>query len=67
MDDRWLSMREIREYLGVSHDTVSRWIVSYNMPATKFGKCWKFKQQLVDLWVADGGPDKRKRDMFVAK
>ena len=25
MDDRGLSMREIREYLGVSHDTVSRW------------------------------------------
>ena len=29
MDDRWWSMREICEYLGVSHDTVSRWITSY--------------------------------------
>ena len=23
MDDRWLSMKEICDYLGVSHDTIS--------------------------------------------
>lgn len=67
MDDRWLSMREICEYLGVSHDTVSRWITSYNMPATKLGKCWKFKQNLVDLWIAEGGPAKRKRKILLIK
>lgn len=67
MDDRWLSMREICEYLGVSHDTVSRGITSYNMPATKLGKCWKFKQNLVDLWIAEGGPAKRKRKILLVK
>lgn len=67
MDDHRLSMREMCEYLGVSHDTVSRWIASCNMPATKLGKCWKFKQHLVDLWIAEGGPAKRKRKVLWVK
>lgn len=61
MDDRWWSMREICEYLGVSHDTVSRWIASYNMPATKLGKCWKFKKTLVDSWAESRGAEIRKK------
>ena len=36
MDDRWLSMKEICEYLGVSHDTISCWIAK-DMPALKMG------------------------------
>ena len=54
-------MREICEYLGVSHDTVSRWIASYNMPATKLGKCWKFKKTLVDSWAESRGAEIRKK------
>lgn len=61
MDDRRWSMREICEYLGVSHDTVSRWIASYNMPATKLGKCWKFKKTLVDSWAESRGAEIRKK------
>ena len=33
MDDRWLSMKEICQYLGVSHDTISRWIKECEMPS----------------------------------
>ena len=32
IEDRWFSMKEICEYLGVSHDTISRWIAK-DMPA----------------------------------
>ena len=58
MDDRWLSMREICEYLGVSHDTISRWIAK-DMPAMKMGDRWKFKRDLVEKWLQDGGPKKK--------
>lgn len=58
MDDRWLSMREICEYLGVSHDTISRWIAK-DMPAMKMGDRWKFKRDLVEQWLQDGGPKKK--------
>lgn len=57
MNERWLSMREICEYLGVSHDTISRWI-SKDMPALKMGGIWRFKREDVERWLHDGGPKK---------
>jgi excisionase family DNA binding protein len=54
MDDRWLSVDEICEYLGVSRDTVYAWITSKNMPAQRVGRLWKFKRVDVDEWVRGG-------------
>ena len=53
MDDKWMSMKEICEYLGASHDTVRNWINKKDMPAVKLGGCWKFKTSQVDEWVAE--------------
>src|SRR5919109_831789 len=55
MDDRWLSVDEIAEYLGVSKDTVYTWVTSKGMPGHKVGRFWKFKREDVDAWVRDGG------------
>jgi len=53
--DRWLSMKEICKHLGVSDDTVYKWINSYDMPAHRLGRLWKFKKDEVDVWVKSGG------------
>jgi len=53
MDDRWLSVADIAEYLGVKKDTVYKWIARKGMPAHKVGRLWKFKRAEVDLWVRD--------------
>jgi excisionase family DNA binding protein len=55
MEDRWLSVDEIAEYLGVRRDTIYRWINDKDMPAHKLGRLWKFKKGQVDAWVEAGG------------
>lgn len=55
MDDRWLSVDEIAEYLGIAKDTVYTWITGKGMPGHKVGRFWKFKKDDVDNWVRDGG------------
>ena len=55
MEDRWLSVDEIAKYLGVSSDTVYRWIDKHKMPAHRMGRLWKFKRDEVDEWVKAGG------------
>ncbi len=55
MDDRWRSVEEIAEYLGVSRDTIYVWINEKGMPAHRMGRLWKFKLAEVDQWVTSGG------------
>jgi len=55
LQDRWLSIKEICAYLGVSDDTVYRWIKFHDMPTHKMGRLWKFKINEIDKWVKAGG------------
>ncbi len=55
MEDRWLSIKEICQHLGVSNDTVYKWIDRQEMPAHRMGRLWKFKKAEVDEWVKSGG------------
>ncbi len=57
MEDRWLSVDEIGDYLGIKRDTVYKWISEKGMPAHKVGRLWKFKKDEVDMWVREGGAD----------
>lgn len=50
----WSSLEEIALHLGVSQDTVHRWIRQRKMPAHKVGHLWKFKASEVDEWVRVG-------------
>ena len=52
--EKWSSLDEIAEHLGVSKDTVYRWIANRQMPAHKIGRLWKFKISEVDEWVREG-------------
>jgi excisionase family DNA binding protein len=55
MDDRWLSVDEICAHLGISRDTVYKWIDRKGMPAHRVGRLWKFMKAEVDEWVRAGG------------
>ena len=50
----WVSLEEIALHLGVSQDTVHRWIRRREMPAHQIGRLWKFRLSQVDEWVQSG-------------
>lgn len=50
----WYSVDEISKYLGVSKESIYRWLEKGNIPAHKVGKLWKFKPSEVDQWVKNG-------------
>lgn len=53
--ERWLSVMEIASHLGVSKETVYRWLEQQKIPGHKIGRLWKFRSSEVDAWVIDGG------------
>ena len=54
MEDRWLSLQEIGEYLGAKKHALLKWIKEKDMPAHKLGRSWKFKKEEVDEWIKSG-------------
>ena len=64
MEDRWLSVDEIAEYLGVSKDTVYTWVTQKGMPGHRVGRFWKFKRHDVDTWVRNGGAASSSDDLL---
>jgi excisionase family DNA binding protein len=48
MNERWLSVEEIANHLGVSKDTIYAWRDKKGLPAHRIGRFWKFKAVEVD-------------------
>lgn len=51
----WVSVEEVARHLGISKDTIYRWVKARSLPAHKIGRLWKFKLSGVDEWVRAGG------------
>ena len=52
--ERWLSVEEIAAHLGISKETIYRWLEKEKIPAHRVGRLWKFKASEVDQWVFNG-------------
>ena len=55
INEPWVSTKEIAEHLGVTMETVRKWIKVGNIPCSRVGKLWKFKKSEVDAWIKSGG------------
>lgn len=56
MEEKWISLEEAADYLGVKPATVREWIKKgKGVPAKKIGRQWKFKYSELDEWVNSGG------------
>ena len=49
--DRWLSVEEVAEYLGIKRFTVYKWVQRLDLPARKIGRLLKFRKSEIDEWV----------------
>lgn len=58
----WLSVEEIAAHLGVSKETIYRWLEKGRIPSHRVGKLWKFKTAEVDDWVRSGGAAEKRMD-----
>jgi len=63
-NDRWLSIGEICAHLGVSSDTIYKWIEKQGLPAHRMGRLWKFQKTEVDAWVKSGQAGNGGNDKF---
>ena len=53
MQDRWMTLQEIAEYLQLSKDQIYRLAQTGEIPASKVGRRWRFKRERVDSWMED--------------
>lgn len=56
MDDRWLSVDEIADYLGVAKDTIYTWVTSKGMPGHLSGASGSPRSKIVDAWGTMAAP-----------
>lgn len=54
INEPWVSTKEIADHLGVTTETVRKWIIAKTIPCYRVGKLWKFKRSEVDVWVKSG-------------
>lgn len=46
-----MNIRQASEYLGVSPDTLYKYVYEEKIPAFKLGNRWKFKKTILDSWM----------------
>ena len=46
-----MNIREASDYLGISPDTLYRYVYEDKIPAFKLGNRWKFKKTILDRWM----------------
>jgi len=62
-----MNIRQASQYLGVSADTLYKYVYEQKIPAFKLGNRWKFKKTMLDSWMErksaqgeEGAPKKLK-------
>jgi len=46
-----MNIRQASQYLGVSPDTLYKYVSEERIPAFKLGNRWRFKKTLLDAWM----------------
>jgi excisionase family DNA binding protein len=55
MTDKWMTVKDVADYLQLSKDQIYRLAQRGKMPASKVGRGWRFKREKIDQWVEAQG------------
>ncbi|HUY13117.1 MAG TPA: helix-turn-helix domain-containing protein [Terriglobia bacterium] len=50
-DREVMDVRQASQYLGVSRETLYKYLTHESIPAFKLGNRWKFKKTVLDRWM----------------
>ena len=53
--DKWMSMKQLCAYLGISRDTATKWIKNKGIPAHQIDRIWRFDKNEIDEWMKNNG------------
>lgn len=52
--EKWSTLEEVADHLGVSKDTIRNWIRKEVIPHYRVGKQYRFKLSEIDEWIESG-------------
>ena len=53
MQNRWMTLQEVADYLQLSKDLIYRLAQNGKIPASKVGSRWRFRRERIDRWMED--------------
>ena len=66
-----MNIRQASQYLGVSPDTLYKYVGEQKIPAFKLGNRWRFKKSKLDQWMEEESnqmdADSKKKQKAAAK
>ena len=51
MTEKWMTVKDISEYLQLSKDQIYRLAQQGKIPAAKIGRGWRFRKEKIDEWM----------------
>jgi excisionase family DNA binding protein len=60
VENRWMKVKQIAEYLQISEDLIYKWAQQGKIPVSKIGNQWRFNREEVDEWAKAQRPRRKK-------
>jgi excisionase family DNA binding protein len=57
-----MNIRQASQYLGVSPDTLYKYVYEEKIPAFKLGNRWRFKKSKLDQWMEEKSTMRESQD-----
>jgi excisionase family DNA binding protein len=53
MSDKWMTVKDVAQYLQLSTDQIYRLAQQGRIPVSKVGNRWRFKRERIDQWMEE--------------